>query len=88
MGDLNNTQGIASAPKRFFFETLTGIAIFGIIALAAVGLSFFVKFLDVNGIDPVIVVCLKGAEYAIFFMDIILFGRFLWRTGLKTWGEL
>lgn len=82
------SEGTVSAPRKFLVETLTGIAIFSIIAGAAVGLSFFVKFLETNNVDVVVIVGLKIAEYAIFVVDLILFGRFLWRTFTTTWSEL
>jgi hypothetical protein len=81
-------EATVSAPKRFFFETITGLCIFGIIAAAAVGLSYIVTALDNNGVDKVIVYGLRTAEYLIFGCDLILLARFLWCTSLKTWRHL
>lgn len=81
-------QDWSRSPKKFFFETITGTAIFCIIAAAAVGLSLVVVFLESKGIDPFILYGLKLAEYSLFTLDLILFFRFLWRTGKRTWGEL
>lgn len=88
MDSHSEVQGITSAPKKFLVETITGISIFLIIGSAAVGLSYIVELLDKNGIDKVIVIGLKITEYSIFAFDLILFGRFLWKTGRRTWGEL
>ncbi len=75
-------------PKRFFYEAISGIAIFSTIAGAAVLLSVAINFLKQNEVDIIIVNGLKIAEYAIFFVDLILFFRFLYTTTLKTWREL
>ena len=88
MGNEHVVEKNVSALRTFLVETIIGVLIFLIIACAAVGLSFLVTFLDSNGVDNVIVVGLKFAEYAIFFIDLILFGRFLWKTSLKMWREL
>ena len=79
---------LVAGPRRFLIETLSGIVIFMIIAGAAVLLSFFVEFLMSRGVDLVIVYGLKSAEYMIFVMDLVLFFRFLWVTGKRTWGVL
>ena len=60
----------------------------GIIAAAAVGLSYTVLYLDKNGVDIVIVIGLKIIEYGLFLVDLILFARFLWQTCKNTWREL
>lgn len=77
-----------NAPVRFFVETLVGLFIFGVIASAAVGLHLLVALLSSKGIDSFILVGLKGAEYALFGADLILFGRFLWKTTERTWRAL
>ena len=79
---------LEGALKRFLIETLGGLAIFAIIAGAAVLLSYFVGYLDSKGIDKVIIYGLKGAEYLIFFVDLVLLCRFLWSTSKKTWRKL
>lgn len=84
----SEVEEIVNTPKRFLVETLTGIAIFLIIAGAAVGLSYIVTILEKNGVDMVVVVGLRVAEYSIFAVDLILLGRFLWITGIKTWRSL
>lgn len=87
MVEHNEKRRMVAAPRHFFMETLIGIAIFLIIACAAVLLSYLVKILEKNGVDMVIVTGLKITEYVIFFGDLILFGRFLWKAALKTWGK-
>jgi hypothetical protein len=86
--DDNNEDCWICTPKRFFIETIVAIAIFLIIGAAAVGLSYIVKYLDSHGVDIVIVTGLKIVEYAIFVTDVVLFGRFLWKTGRRTWDEM
>jgi len=87
-----STQGESidsiSVLKHFVIETLTGITLFVIIALAASGLSFLVKFLLSMNIDIVIIYGLTAAEYILFAFDLVLFCRFLWTTGCKTWRSL
>ena len=88
MANGSDTEELGSPAWKFLVETITGMAIFLIIASAAVGLSYIVITLDNYGVDKIIIIGLKAIEYAIFFVDIVLFGRFLWRTSIKTWGEL
>jgi len=88
MGNEANIEEVVNVPKKFLIETITGIFVFVIIAIAAVALSYFVIFLKSHGVDVVIIVGLTIAEYGIFTVDLILFFRFLWRTSVKTWGEL
>jgi len=86
----NDSKGLepTSAPHKFLIETLVGVAIFLIIAITAVILSYIVTYLDDRGVDKVIIYGLKAAEYLLFIVDLILFCRFLWRTAKKTWSEL
>jgi hypothetical protein len=76
------------APWRFLIETLVGLFIFGVIAAAAVAIKLGVEELSRRGIEGFIIWGLKGGEYALFGTDLVLFGRFLWRTGIRTWKEL
>jgi hypothetical protein len=76
------------APWKFFIETLVGVFIFGVIASAAVAINLVVVVLTLRGVDWYIIWGLKGAEYALFTTDLVLFGRFLWRTASRTWKEL
>ncbi|MCI5135238.1 MAG: hypothetical protein D3920_09245 [Candidatus Electrothrix sp. AW2] len=73
---------------EFLIETLIGISIFVIIAIAAVVLSFFVAYLKDSGVDPVITTGLTIGEYFIFTCDIFLFHTFLFRQTQKTWNSL
>lgn len=76
------------APWEFLVETLVGVFIFVVIGGAAVGLNFLVHELENNQIDGVITFGLKTAEYALFLVDLVLFGRFLWKTASRTWRKL
>jgi hypothetical protein len=76
------------APVEFLVESFVGTVIFAAIALPAVGLSFAVHHLENGDLDEVIVLGLKVAEYSLFFVDLVLFGRFLWTTACRTWRRL
>lgn len=76
------------APWEFLVETLVGVFIFVVISGAAVLLHFFVHELEINQISDVITLGLKAAEYVLFLVDLLLFGRFLWKTTYRTWRKL
>ena len=76
------------APWRFLVEALTGAFIFAVIGSAAVGLNFLVSYLEKKDVDHFILYGLKGAEYGLFLVDLILFARFLWKTASRTWKDL
>ena len=88
MGHQEPTPRWWKAPWRFFVETLTGFFIFAVIGGAAVGLDFLGRYLEEWQVDQLIVLGLKGAVYALFIMNLVLFGRFLWRTARRTWEAL
>ncbi len=73
---------------RFLIEIMVGTVIFFVIALAAVGLNFFVRFLETRDVDLLIVWGLIGAEYTLFIVDLVMFGRFLWKTAQRMWYRL
>lgn len=75
-------------PWQFAVHALVGIAIFAIIAGGAVALELAVRALAMHGIGPVIIFGLKAAEYAVFGVDLILFGVFLWRTTKRSVQQL
>ena len=70
------------------YETLVALFIFMVIAGAAVGLHFFTEYLKFQNIDAIIVLGLKGLEYTVFFADLILCLRFLWKSGYRMWTEM
>lgn len=76
------------APWRFLIESLVGVFIFGVIAAAAVALNLVVADLSTRGVDKPILWGLTLAEYAIFVTDLVLFLRFLWKTGSRHWKEM
>ena len=71
--------------KRFLLETIAGSAVFAIIAIAAILTSIPLKCCENNGIDPFIITGLKAAKYTVFTMDLILFVRYVYITGMKHW---
>ena len=75
-------------PWRFLLEVLTGVLTFTVVAVSAVGLSFAVKDLEALHVDFIVIWGLKFVEYALFATDLILFLRFLWKTGRRTWDAL
>jgi hypothetical protein len=77
-----------NAPWKLFVKTLIGVFIFSVIAGAAVSLNFIIQYLEERNCDLLITWGLKAVEYALFIIDLVLFGRFLWRTAYQTWWEL
>jgi hypothetical protein len=71
-------------PWEFAVHAIVGTLIFGIIAGAAVLLSVVLVKLETYHIDIVIILGLKAAEYALFAVDLALFGVFLLRTAKRT----
>lgn len=76
------------APWEFAVHVLVGSLIFGIIAGAAVLLDLAVRRLEARGTGRVVTIGLRGGEYALFLIDLVLFGVFLWRTAKRTIGRL
>jgi len=76
------------APLRFLFEMLAGTAIFLIVGSSALFLNWLVEFLQAHGINQAIVYGLEFAEYTLFLTDLVLFCRFAYVTGRRTWGAL
>jgi len=71
-------------PWEFAVHALVGTSIFAIIAAAAVLLDLIVRKLGAYGISHVFLLGLKAGEYALFGVDLVLFGVFLWRTAERT----
>ena len=67
---------------------MVGIAVFGTIAAAAVGLSFAVDWLEHLHVSAFILVGLRAMEYGLFAVDLLLFGRFLFCTAKQFWKQL
>jgi len=88
MADSETRHPLWKIPLRFLVEILTSVFIFVIIAGAAVGLSILVYYLESKQVDSIIVLGLKGAEYLLFAVDLILLVRFLYRTAVRTWIDL
>lgn len=81
-------------PLHFAIHIFVGTAIFGIVALAAVGLAFltaWAKTLTYDG-QPIASSLLLGGlivgEYCVFGVDLVLFLVFLGRTAWRMAKEL
>ena len=61
-----------------------GTAAFVIIALAAVGLNFLVRWLEFLQINSFIIKGLQVAEYTLFIIDLVLFMIFVLRTAYRS----
>ncbi len=72
------------APWEFAVHAVVGTFIFAVIAVAAVLLGWGLRKLEAFGAGAIIVYGLKGAEYALFLSDLVLFAVFLWRTSKRT----
>jgi len=72
----------------FLTHILGGTFLFLIIAAAAVGLDFLVKFLASIEASSFIIYGLKGAEYSIFGIDLALFAQFLVLKWLEFAGDM
>lgn len=75
-------------PWQFAIHAIVGTSIFLIIALAAVGLEIAVHKLESYGVGKVVIIGLKAGEYALFAVDLVLFGIFLMRTASRTIKQL
>jgi len=72
------------APWEFAVHAIVGTCIFAIIAAAAVVLDVGLRVLGAKGVDIVILLGLRAAEYALFATDLGLFAVFLWRTARRA----
>lgn len=81
-------------PLRFSIHIFAGTAIFGVLALAAVGLAFltaWVKTLTFASqpiAGPLLINGLIVGEYAVFGIDLLLFLVFLGKTASRMFKEL
>lgn len=80
MAEEHNGEKWWHTPWEFLVHALVGTLIFLIIATPAVGLDFLIKWLASQDVSDIIIYGLKGAEYALFFVDLVLFVVFLVRT--------
>ena len=83
-GDEHDEPAWYAVPWRFFVESVIAISIFAVITSAAVGLSFIVRWLEEQKVDPVIVYGLKAAEYFLFAVDLYMFAYFWIKTARRT----
>ena len=68
----------------FAVHVTVGTLVFVIIASGAVALDVVIARLEPLGIDRIIMYGLKGAEYALFVTDLLLFLVFLAKTGARA----
>lgn len=83
-----NNESYFSAPFKFLIESLTSVAVFLIIGSAAMGLNFIVHWAEKREVDIVIIYGMKLTEYVLFFVDLILFLRFIYRSAQRMWSKL
>jgi hypothetical protein len=62
----------------FMVEVLVGTLVFMVLAAAAALINLALGYLAVLGVDGVVRIGLKTAEYALFGTDLALYLRFLW----------
>ena len=69
--------------KKSVEHTLIGTLMFLVLALAAVGLAFVVKGFTRIGVDWLLVLGLRIAEYTLFIVDWALFTILILRVGIQ-----
>ena len=79
---------IKEALREFCIHIVVGAIAFVVLALIAVSISFFVSYLDNNGVNPNIIKGLTGFEYFLFGMDLFLGGIFVLISMFKLVREL
>jgi len=77
-------SALPSALWELLVHIIVGTFVFVVIALAAVGLDFIVGWLSKTNTSIIIIRGLQGAEYFVFFVDLILFFVFVSRTAYRT----
>jgi hypothetical protein len=76
------------APWKFAVHAIVGTLIFAVIALPAIAINAIVNRLEDFHTDVVIIFGLKASEYALFGVDLVIFGVFLWRAARRTIKDL
>jgi hypothetical protein len=61
-------------------DTVTGAAIFVVIAVVAALINLLVQYLESLGIDGPVALALIAVEYTLLFADVVLFVVFIWRV--------
>ena len=76
-------------PLEFAIHACVGTLLFGIVAASAILLDWGMEWVQsVRPIDPIIILGLRTAGYAIFGADLFLFLTFLLRTVKRTMRSL
>lgn len=73
---------------KFFVHMVVGSFVFGIVAVGAVGIHFFIHAIGSYSIPDVITSGLVLAEYALFIADFMLFMIFIGQSSITLWREL
>ena len=81
-------DGSWKALGRCCAHVLIGTALFLLFALAAVGLHFVVTESGMMGVDRLILIGLKIAEYTVFGVDLLLYIFFVVRIGIQLFRKL
>lgn len=75
----------------FGIHVFVAVGVFFIIAVPAIALNFLIQWLESIGIDGLISYILRGTEYFIFLVDILLFWVFIARStvnaGRRIWAQ-
>lgn len=74
---------------EFTVHAVVGTLLFTLVALPAIGLNFFISWLEKVGVSGFIQWGLIACEYLLFVVDVVLFGVFIirqaWRGLAKLW---
>lgn len=79
----NNNLSLRPA-WEFAVHVTVGTLIFVVIASGAIAIDIITRSLEPLGIDHVIRYGLKGAEYALFLIDLLLFLVFIAKAGARA----
>ena len=69
---------------EFGVHTIVATFIFLTIAVAAVGVGFFVHYVELWGTSQYLVIGLKCAEYLLFIVDLVLFAVWLVKAAFRA----
>lgn len=70
---MSENKSLLHSVSEFAGKSLFGFLVFFIIAVPAIGISFFVKYLETIGLSPYLVSLLTFLDYAIVTVDALAF---------------
>ena len=73
----------AGPAVRFAIQVLVGTFVFSVILLAAFGLSELVSWMQARGAPEWMITGAHWVEWCVFWLDVFLFGLFLFSEVLK-----